>query len=834
MNDNLDTAKVKIIDDVVKKVLGGNCVLFLGSGFSHDAINIVDQHLPTGGELVSLLDKDSNGESEGDLEEAADYFIEQCGETVLLQRLRDIFTIKEPSDAQKTICSCSWRRIYTTNYDNTVETIMARNHKTFHPVTLSSEAQDYSNKHNIVVHLNGSVANLSGNTLSSEFKLTSASYLTQQFQESTWLNIFDYDIKDCDLIVFIGFSLRYDLDIKKILWEDANTYSKCVFIMAPEENRQNLKKANRFGTAFPIGLTAFAQSIEECKKEEPQPILRIERPPLCFRLPQVHQHTVTKIPDASVTDLFLYGNVDEILLQKSSEYPDDLPYYINREATENVMQLLENGAKDILVHSDLGNGKTMFLKGLKYKLAKEGYQVYEYYKYYASFNAEIEKICHNDKANTVIIVENYYSNRNIIQAIQSFRTKQRLIVTERSVTNDLSYDWLREQVKRDFHEIDLNRLQENEISSCQKILENFGLWRSQSTLRDDQKYEFLKVKCKSSMKLILLEVIKSTDIKTRIAANLRAIGNDMDIYQAMVLMFVANLLDWNIDLDDISYALGNILRGNSAFRRNTVVREYVDFNSSELKVKSSILSEVILTHIMDVNVVRETLVKAFRNFDKQPRNPEYRKFMRSIQSYANLQRVFNKEEGDIFNNNIVILYEDIRDCGSCATNPHYWLQYAIAKLGEQKYDVAKLYFDNAYTFAKKMNGFDTYQIDNHFARYLLENVIYTNADDDFFKTFTQAHAILTDKHHQKDTKFYPFKVARLYLPFYQKFKAKMSKKDLQQFFLACAQMDALLTKYTNAIPSFRVKHEVREASTNFKIILSNDNSVTTQSSSHPQ
>lgn len=82
------------------------------------------------------------------------------------------------------------------------------------------------------MHLNGSVYNLSAGTMSTEFKLTSSSYLTQLFLDSSWQNLFEYDIRDSDLIVFIGFSLRYDLDIKRLLWEDSDTKKKCVFIMA--------------------------------------------------------------------------------------------------------------------------------------------------------------------------------------------------------------------------------------------------------------------------------------------------------------------------------------------------------------------------------------------------------------------------------------------------------------------------------------------------------------------------------------------------------------------------------------------------------------------------
>lgn len=87
------------------------------------------------------------------------------------------------------------------------------------------------------------------------------------------------------------------------------------------------------------------------------------------------------------------------------------------------------------------------------------------------------------------------------------------------------------------------------------------------------------------------------------------------------------------------------------------------------------------------------------------------------------------------------------------------------------------------------------------------------------KAFWQAHYILTDRNHLKDTKYYPFKVARSYLPFYEKFQNRMSKKEKSQFGQACHQIDVMIENYKNAIPAYRTKHEVREAEKNIKQII---------------
>lgn len=68
------------------------------------------------------------------------------------------------------------------------------------PVTLSSRMKEYKDKKSIVIHLNGSIANLKPSTLTEEFKLSASSYNTQSFLNSEWVSLFRYDVQDADAI----------------------------------------------------------------------------------------------------------------------------------------------------------------------------------------------------------------------------------------------------------------------------------------------------------------------------------------------------------------------------------------------------------------------------------------------------------------------------------------------------------------------------------------------------------------------------------------------------------------------------------------------------------
>lgn len=214
------------IEEGINKIFEGNCMLFLGSGFSLGSENVNHEKLVTAGALSDKMDSLTGGSNEGNLENASEEFIDELGELKLVEFLRKEFTVVNYSKEQEVIGKCNWGRIYTTNYDQTNEKIAENSGKILTPVTLSSPLKEYRDKSNIVIHLNGSVSDLSSGSLSEEFKLTSSSYLTQSFLKSEWISLFRYDLKDSDAIFFVGYSLSYDLDIKRLMFENPTIKDK--------------------------------------------------------------------------------------------------------------------------------------------------------------------------------------------------------------------------------------------------------------------------------------------------------------------------------------------------------------------------------------------------------------------------------------------------------------------------------------------------------------------------------------------------------------------------------------------------------------------------------
>lgn len=120
-------------------------------------------------------------------------------------------------------------------------------------------------KSQLCIHLNGYIERLTPNALQKEFKLRNVSYLSTEFVDSEWISLFRNDIKTSDSIFFVGFSLAYDLDLKRIIYDQPETHEKIAFILYEYEKASSLQNSAKFGKNYTIGVKGFASEIEKIK-----------------------------------------------------------------------------------------------------------------------------------------------------------------------------------------------------------------------------------------------------------------------------------------------------------------------------------------------------------------------------------------------------------------------------------------------------------------------------------------------------------------------------------------------------------------------------------------
>lgn len=803
------------IRNAIYKIFMGRGLLFTGSGFSVAADSVIGK-IPSALQLANILDDKSGSDSGGDLGEAAESFIVAKGEYQLIPILRDCFTCKNTTDAQDIISQQKWMRIYTTNYDDIIEIGGRKSGIARQSVALADRLHDFKELNDIVIHLNGSINELTPEKLNDEFKLTNSSYLTRDFQNSEWISLFTYDLKDADAIFFVGFSMKYDLDIKRIVSSEAYK-DKCYFIVSTTENELNKKQLSRFGSVLEIGTDGFAKLIKEEFEHFTPPVVELPYRFLCFE--QYKTFIRPELKDDDAYNLFFKGNFSLPIIYYSIKEPVNYPYFIYRDRLDFALDsITNNGCRRMVVHSDLGNGKTLFVKGLALLLTDKGYKVFEFKRDEVSLLREVNKICSIKDNNVVIILENYSSYKDVLSRLKLVLRDQILIVTERSVKNDMGIDSLEKDFGQ-FYEIDLNVLSEKEIVRLVQIFDKFGLWGRYANLRKDQKIDKIIHDYHRSLCPVLLDIIDSPTIIGRFKEEISKIRKGTSLYDVLIMVLISKLLELDLDVDMLSVAIDDNLLGNSSMRRNPFLREFIDFQSMEITLRSSVFSEAILRNVIDPIEIGRVLIKSFKRINTHRGEAKYKRILFSFMSSSNLNHLIDRR-GDGNNSILINFFEKIRDCEFCKNNPHYWLQYAIIKLNEPDYVVARTLFSNAYAYAKNKQDFDTYQIDNHYARYMLENSVFNIDDPNFMETIEKVQAILTEPNHLKRTKYYPFRVAQNYLPFFNKYKSRMTKKEKMRFSAYCSRLLVMIDIYKKSTPNYSHRRDVSNAQKGLEQIVS--------------
>jgi len=106
-----------------------------------------------------------------DLDESADQFSSRFGTDALIALLKSLFTTKAIKDYHLLFGSIPWHRIYTTNWDNVIETAFLQNSVAITSVSLDSDVYSVPKDSPLCIHINGTIDRLTREALVGPFKL---------------------------------------------------------------------------------------------------------------------------------------------------------------------------------------------------------------------------------------------------------------------------------------------------------------------------------------------------------------------------------------------------------------------------------------------------------------------------------------------------------------------------------------------------------------------------------------------------------------------------------------------------------------------------------------
>lgn len=639
-----------ILDNAINGIFEGTALLFTGAGYSFGALNILGQPILGAGELSEFLLNECGLEKDTDLKYASAQYKEQYGSHRLIKLLRDLYTISVPSEDHFFISSLEWNRIYTTNYDDLFEKAAEKSRIKITPIDLNSRCKDYVDKSHISIHINGFINALNHNTLDNSFKLSEQSFFTSSFADNEWSSVFRTDVAESDYVIFIGHSLNYDLDIARILNSITN-HDKIIFISSVNEQPRNIFRLNQLGHCFPIGLSGFVNRIRDLKKSfvpKPKSLEYYYKSYYCHKFVN---YKFEKITGDNIFDLLFYGKVREDYIYNSYFVDSiDAQYVIpRRKLTERIVtNMFSKKKKVFIIHSDLGNGKTVFSKTIKHVLLKEGFVVFER-KENTPFNSkDLEQIALNSKR--AVLIENFHRYISEIKEIVKYLPEDtKYIFTSRSVFCEVGLEQLTDSHAFDLSEInvyDINKLDNDDIILAMEILSKHGFWREFANLWPEKKQKLLTSKCNSEISSILMMILKSDTIKKKLRELVSDISFNRVYVNIIYTILLLNIIGEEIDFDDYPDFVNAEIINSAEFRNNNVVKQLVDFKYNTISFKSPILAQVIMGQLNDITQVIEALTNLAKRTAEKNYHGKYDKLQKSLTLYSNMQLIM-KDFGQV-------------------------------------------------------------------------------------------------------------------------------------------------------------------------------------------
>ncbi len=685
--------------DQLKELRTAESILFLGSGFSRNAINIRGNAIPTGEELKrELAHALSVDENLYDFQTLAEE-VNSREKLNLYQMLYELFTVRELHEHQVNVLQKPWRRIYTTNYDDGLE---LHYHNSKQNINSFSYTDPKPNRMapGTIVHLHGMIRLANQDNILEQLVLTESSYVRQHFEKSLWYDEFIHDLRFCQMCIFVGYSLR-DYHISSILLQHRETTEKTYFITSGTVDAIFSRRIAPYGEVLPVGIEGFSDHCRNLSEPTSTGNIHTLR---SFRYldPLMDKKSLSSPTALEILNLVTYGTFN--FRRCLSTLPNSEYIVARRAQAEEAAALLDN-THTLILHSLLGNGKSIFLYILAHRLAQK-----EYKCFLARTNTTLlpeDVAVLRDIKEAVLMFDDYDSARDIIDEMKERLPMAKVIVAVRTGIQDVRLHEIQNRFPAPIQRLNLNKVSRSD-------LEEFCVLLDQSGIRTENLEEGIR-NCKD-FREVVTTLYDHSEIKQKISDELKPLMDDSEIRKIIV---ASHLLRWAGHEVDPGFlrSVTNCDAYAAMARFRAIATEIFRLDDDQVHVRSPIFSEYIIqTHIAAADIldgVYPIIVEAV----KRKHQKRYQGILSSLMRFSILNRALVKEPRRI--ELLIGLYEKLRRDIDVNKEPLFWLQYSILMTAADDLYMAEDLIRTAYARAKDSPGFLTFQIDTFALRLML-------------------------------------------------------------------------------------------------------------------
>ncbi|EOT2564361.1 SIR2 family protein [Escherichia coli] len=770
---DITKAKAQEVDTELlkRRISTGKAIAFTGAGFSLGTKNVLGSTPPMAGELAKKLSLLCNLEESEDLMFAADVALEYADNISVLDLRKDNYTLTSVSECHEKICKLPWKKFFTTNYDNSIELACLNIGKRIESVDLSYKPTNFLKKNNVCLHINGKIEGAEPEDLTSKIKLSDSSYLSpDSFVNSDWYYHFKKDLETASAIVFMGYSM-YDMDVKKFLFENPELQEKTYFVVRDGADFKEIFTLRKYGHVLPIGVDRFSDLMKDVQKQSHEDGVIFTETLVKYEV----FDTQTDFRDIDSERLFLYGDYEIEKLHDSIRRIETIPYFIKRDIIPVCLNNIKNN-NNIIITGDLGNGKSIVLEMLAYELTVNGFHTYILRNNDGDYVSDLDQIIKHE-GTAVIIIDNCSNHPGLIKHIFEVKADNLIYVFADRNSNDIKFN-----ISLDFIEHNIDLLSSDEIASAVKIIDNLSTWQKFSALSTERKKRLVYEKYDAQLSLLLLGLINSPNIKTKIKQQTDLIYSNPDHKKSVFCICICEVANVEPTSSLVSEISGTNAIYHTSLRNSPPFNQIFKVNGATIKSKSSILSLSLLNNTFSDIYVRDVLLEIVERTDSiKDQDIEIKKIFKALLRFHIVERILPKNQSALDR-----YYEQLKyRCTWLMDSPHYWVQYAMCRLSFSDYNRAQNYLTNAYQKAETKKGsYHTDNIDTQQARLYLNQCLDHNNSSECYNLFNKAHALLVKLPNEGRK----FRQVLLYKKVFDLKYQSFSKKNKTDFEQACKKL----------------------------------------------
>lgn len=538
-----------------------------------------------------------------------------------------------------------------------------------------------------------------------------------------------------------------------------------------------------------------------------------DSPPMMLREVIYTPQEKCDISSRDIDILMISGEIDPQMISRVDIEGSEGSYLIPRSKAA-IYRAINNSRHNIpiLIHGDIGNGKTIFSYIIGYKFHLNGYRVYQIRKDPENIGEIINYLQSIDEK-TVIIFDDIMKFSHIISSIININNQDIILIgTVRSNVIDTS----RFAVTKKFSnlntiEIDLNDANKNEIKDWIRYLDENGLFGDKANLDLKDKISFIERRCGRQMIDLILELYSKGHLHTKVSELLDNIANLKPNYKNIIglsaLLTMCDLKEFSsyADISELVDADITIEEFRSEIL-NIGLSGILNFHQGEIIIKSPALAQFIISktfglpEILKISKLAATYINNY--FSDDPNYVHLGKVLLKFSSFHYI--VKNRKDGELLEK----YYDECRVFKFAQSDPLFWVQRSICCMKIPAFDLAEKFVETAYSKSKMMTRFDTYQIDNHYARLILTKSLELGVSEDGKKELEACTLLQSIIFRKSDDLYHPLSVMRLLSKITIKWKETMNTQQKKSMLRSIDMSIKIIEKTAKLGGRFRGVQEI--------------------------